>query len=247
MPSARRRPAGAAVEPRGRFWRRRAESRGRPARAISARGHVPVWGRSSMPRWSTARFAADVRLRPWRAAWRDQRGKNLLDGGRLSMQPTGAPTAGTSPSSRSSRSSAPLARGSTCAGVAARDDPAAGPAKEALRTGSPHTRSECRELLEGTDACFAPVLSLREAAAHPHLVARGVFAALDGVPCPAPAPRFFAHAERVAPGAGRRARRRGDRPRVGSAGCQGRCPGRLVIALNSAIWRRPGNGLPYGM
>ena len=34
------------------------------------------------------------------------------------------------------------------------------------------------------------MLSLREAAQHPHLVARGVFAALDGVPCPAPAPRF---------------------------------------------------------
>jgi alpha-methylacyl-CoA racemase len=52
------------------------------------------------------------------------------------------------------------------------------------------TQQQCRDLLEGSDACFAPVLSLHAAAAHPHLAARGVFTALDGVPCPAPAPRF---------------------------------------------------------
>ena len=47
-----------------------------------------------------------------------------------------------------------------------------------------------RELLEGTDACFAPVLPLSEAARHPHNVARGAFVVLDGVTHPAPAPRF---------------------------------------------------------
>jgi alpha-methylacyl-CoA racemase len=52
------------------------------------------------------------------------------------------------------------------------------------------TRQECRDLLEGTDACFAPVLGLSEAAAHPHMAARGVMTTLDGVCCPAPAPRF---------------------------------------------------------
>jgi len=52
------------------------------------------------------------------------------------------------------------------------------------------TRSEWCELLEGTDACFAPVLGLSEAGAHPHMAARGVMTTLDGVPCPAPAPRF---------------------------------------------------------
>jgi len=58
------------------------------------------------------------------------------------------------------------------------------------QTFSQRTRLEWRDLLEGTDACFAPVLGLEEAAAHPHMVARKVFEAVDGVPCPAPAPRF---------------------------------------------------------
>ncbi|CAG2144015.1 Acetyl-CoA:oxalate CoA-transferase [Cupriavidus yeoncheonensis] len=46
------------------------------------------------------------------------------------------------------------------------------------------------ELLEGTDACFAPVLSPDEAAAHPHLRARGVYTEADGVLQASPAPRF---------------------------------------------------------
>ncbi|WP_052850362.1 CaiB/BaiF CoA transferase family protein [Streptomyces avicenniae] len=41
-----------------------------------------------------------------------------------------------------------------------------------------------------SDACVVPVLSLREAAAHPHLTARGTFTDHDGVRQPAPAPRF---------------------------------------------------------
>ncbi len=45
-------------------------------------------------------------------------------------------------------------------------------------------------LLEGSDACFAPVLSMAEAAQHPHQSARNAFVAIDGVPQPAPAPRF---------------------------------------------------------
>ncbi|WP_299534656.1 CaiB/BaiF CoA-transferase family protein [uncultured Streptomyces sp.] len=43
---------------------------------------------------------------------------------------------------------------------------------------------------EHTDACVAPVLSLREAPHHPHLAARGTFVERDGVHQPAPAPRF---------------------------------------------------------
>ncbi len=45
-------------------------------------------------------------------------------------------------------------------------------------------------LLEGTDACFAPVLDMDEAARHPHNVARATFVEVDGVSQPAPAPRF---------------------------------------------------------
>jgi alpha-methylacyl-CoA racemase len=52
------------------------------------------------------------------------------------------------------------------------------------------TRDEWSALLEGTDACFAPVLSPAEAPGHPHLVARGTFIEVDGVVQPAPAPRF---------------------------------------------------------
>jgi alpha-methylacyl-CoA racemase len=46
------------------------------------------------------------------------------------------------------------------------------------------------ELMEGTDVCFAPVLSMDEAPDHPHNRARGSFVARDGVVQPAPAPRF---------------------------------------------------------
>jgi alpha-methylacyl-CoA racemase len=49
------------------------------------------------------------------------------------------------------------------------------------------------ELLEGTDACFAPVLSPREAAQHPHLSERAVYFERDGLLQAAPAPRFDGH------------------------------------------------------
>jgi len=52
------------------------------------------------------------------------------------------------------------------------------------------TRDEWCALLEGTDACFAPVLSLIEAPAHPHHATRGTFVTVDGIVQPAPAPRF---------------------------------------------------------
>lgn len=52
------------------------------------------------------------------------------------------------------------------------------------------TREQWCALLEGTDVCFAPVLSFAEAPHHPHLKARGTFVEIDGVPQPAPAPRF---------------------------------------------------------
>ncbi|MCY1265838.1 Acetyl-CoA:oxalate CoA-transferase [compost metagenome] len=52
------------------------------------------------------------------------------------------------------------------------------------------TRDEWRELLEGSDVCFAPVLSPREAAQHPHLVERNVYFQRDGLLQAAPAPRF---------------------------------------------------------
>ena len=52
------------------------------------------------------------------------------------------------------------------------------------------TREEWCALLEGTDACFAPVLTLEEAPAHPHMAARGALAASHGIHQSGPAPRF---------------------------------------------------------
>jgi alpha-methylacyl-CoA racemase len=52
------------------------------------------------------------------------------------------------------------------------------------------TRDEWCSIMEGSDVCFAPVLSLSEAPQHPHNVARGTFTELAGVVQPAPSPRF---------------------------------------------------------
>ncbi|MFI8826334.1 CaiB/BaiF CoA transferase family protein [Streptomyces sp. NPDC053431] len=54
------------------------------------------------------------------------------------------------------------------------------------------TRDEWTEVFAGSDACVAPVLSLREAPGHPHLAARGTFVEHAGLVQPAPAPRFSA-------------------------------------------------------
>ncbi|WMX44159.1 CaiB/BaiF CoA transferase family protein [Streptomyces roseicoloratus] len=76
--------------------------------------------------------------------------------------------------------------------AALRDDPARWPElREAVaarfRT---RTREEWTAVFEDTDACVAPVLSLREAPGHPHLAARGTFVEHGGLVQPAPAPRF---------------------------------------------------------
>ena len=73
-------------------------------------------------------------------------------------------------------------------------DKASWPAlKERLRAlFASRPRAHWCELLEGTDACCAPVLNTAEAAVHPHMVARGVYAVgADGAAQPHPAPRFL--------------------------------------------------------
>ncbi|MBK5221837.1 MAG: CoA transferase [Acidimicrobiia bacterium] len=52
------------------------------------------------------------------------------------------------------------------------------------------TRDEWCEIMEGTDVCFAPVLSIAEAPHHPHNRERGTFVEVAGITQPAPAPRF---------------------------------------------------------
>jgi len=52
------------------------------------------------------------------------------------------------------------------------------------------TRDEWCAIMENTDICFAPVLGLNESLRHPHNVFRKTFVEVEGVPQPAPAPRF---------------------------------------------------------
>ena len=60
------------------------------------------------------------------------------------------------------------------------------------------TRDEWCALLEGSDACFAPVLDPDEAPQHPHNRERGTFTEVAGVVQPAPAPRFSRTAPEIA-------------------------------------------------
>ena len=52
------------------------------------------------------------------------------------------------------------------------------------------TQAEWSEVFDGTDACVAPILPIKQASQHPHMAAREVFVEVDGVSQPAPAPRF---------------------------------------------------------
>ncbi|MGH1564118.1 CaiB/BaiF CoA transferase family protein [Mumia sp. DW29H23] len=73
-----------------------------------------------------------------------------------------------------------------------RNDPRAWPelrARLAARFAE-RTQAEWAEVFEGTDACVAPVVPMREAPKHPHLAARGTYVEHDGVVQAAPAPRF---------------------------------------------------------
>jgi alpha-methylacyl-CoA racemase len=83
----------------------------------------------------------------------------------------------------------------------ARDDVAAWPAmhRKLEDLFATRTRAEWCRLLEETDACVAPVLTLSEAAAHPHLAARNSFVTIDGIVQPGPAPRFSRTPSRIRP------------------------------------------------
>ena len=52
------------------------------------------------------------------------------------------------------------------------------------------TQAQWCAIMEGTDVCFAPVLTMTEATQHPHHIARNTFINIAGVTQPAPAPRF---------------------------------------------------------
>ena len=81
-------------------------------------------------------------------------------------------------------------------------DPAAWPRQKEKLAALIRTRSrdEWMTRFAGSDACVAPVLNLSEARRHPHHVARGTYVSVEGVPQPAPAPRFGGTPGRVAGG-----------------------------------------------
>ena len=128
-------------------------------------------------------------------SWQTQRGSNLLDGGApfYSVYETGDGLH-VSVAALENKFFAELARliGLESRFVQGQMDRTLWPAmrarlSEIFRT---RTRVQWCALLEGTDACFAPVLSMKEAPAHPHNTERGVFVSVNGFPQPAPAPRF---------------------------------------------------------
>jgi alpha-methylacyl-CoA racemase len=126
--------------------------------------------------------------------WADERGANLLDGG--------APFYSVYATSDGRHMAAGALEAKFYAELLARLDLDEDPARQHDRTRWPalrekiaaafarRTQAEWAEVFAGSDACVAPVLSLREAAEHPHIKARGTIVTRDGVMQPAPAPRF---------------------------------------------------------
>jgi len=129
-------------------------------------------------------------------AWQDRRGSNLFDGG--------APFYGTYETADGQymavgalepRFYAEFMERLGIPGEApAREDMARwGELREAIAARfKARTRDEWTAVFTDSDACVAPVLSLREAPHHPHLAARGTFTDHGGITQPAPAPRFSA-------------------------------------------------------
>ena len=131
------------------------------------------------------------------------RGTNLLDTGLISTTCSGARTAGTSRSVPSSRSSTRSCSASP-AWRRIRSSPGrwtetsgriSRAASSAVRG---KTRDEWCAIMEHTDVCFKPVLTMSEAAAHPHNVDRGTFIDVGGVVQPAPLPASHAPQQRSA-------------------------------------------------
>lgn len=135
--------------------------------------------------------------------WRDERGSNLLDGGApfYSVYETGDGKY-VSVGAIEPKFFAVLVErlGLDPSLVARQYDARSWPAlREAIAAAfRVRTRSEWCAVLEGSDACFAPVLSLEEVGKHPHIRARRVFETIQGVPQPAPAPRFSRTRARIA-------------------------------------------------
>jgi alpha-methylacyl-CoA racemase len=147
--------------------------------------------------------------------WREARGTNLLDGGAPFYRCYECACGGwVALAALEARFFAVFAQriGLPAELAAQRDDPAAWPALQAAIAGRLRSqpRAHWLALLDGSDACLSPVLTLAEAPQHPQAVARGAYVAVDGVVQPAPAPRFSRSATvppRAAPAPGADTRR----------------------------------------
>jgi alpha-methylacyl-CoA racemase len=144
--------------------------------------------------------------------WRDERGVNLLDGGVpwYDVYET-ADGQWMAVGALEPRFYAALLDGLALTDPPDRSDPGNWPALRDLLTArfKTRTRAEWTAVFEGTDACVEPVLSLHEAAADPHLLARGTYVTPDGITQPAPSPRFSrtpAHLPAPAPAPGQHTR-----------------------------------------
>jgi alpha-methylacyl-CoA racemase len=125
--------------------------------------------------------------------WRDERGVNLLDGGVpwYDVYET-ADAQWLAVGALEPRFYAALLAGLGLTEPPDRADPRNWPALRDLLTArfKTRTRDEWTTVFEGTDACVEPVLSLHEAAADEHLLARETYVTPDGITQPAPSPRF---------------------------------------------------------
>ena len=126
-------------------------------------------------------------------AWQDERGSNLLDGG--------APFYATYACADGRWLAIAAIEPQFWAVVVEQLDLADAPAQSDVRRWpelrrrvaaavARRTRDEWAAVFDPLDACVAPVLTLGEAAQHPHLLARGTLVEIDGVVQPAPSPRL---------------------------------------------------------
>jgi len=127
-------------------------------------------------------------------AWADERGVNLLDGG----APFYSVYATADGRHMAVGALEPRFYAEFLARLGLDEDPArqhdrsgwAGLRQRIANRFATGTQAEWTRVFDGSDACVAPVLGLREAADHPHIAARGTLVTRDGVLQPAPAPRF---------------------------------------------------------
>jgi alpha-methylacyl-CoA racemase len=128
-------------------------------------------------------------------SWHDRRGSNLLDGG-APFYDTYVTADGeyVAVGALEPQFYAALLQGLglTDAGLPGQHDRAGWPVlrQRFAEVFAGRTRAEWEQVFAGTDACVSPVLSLAEAPAHPHALARNAFVEVGGITQPGPAPRF---------------------------------------------------------